>query len=176
MLRLIPFKLAQDPSTLAANWNIVSANWLKRCTRSPPHHRTRDTTRARDTRNTHSPPPHTRADVYVRLLPARTNAVADKTGAPLPPAKPVGFVRQIVPFFATFFVSAIWHVRCTTAHRTTTHAHAHTRLVFIVQPPPARVSCDIAGILRGLLPLLPLPRRLWGHRSPYVTYSSFIYL
>ncbi len=122
MLRLIPFKLAQDPSTLAANWNIVSANWLKRCTRSPPHHRTRDTTRARDTRNTHSPPPHTRADVYVRLLPARTNAVADKTGAPLPPAKPVGFVRQIVPFFATFFVSAIWHVRCT-AHHTHTHTH-----------------------------------------------------
>lgn len=78
MLRLIPFKLAQDPSTLAANWNIVSANWLKRY-------------------------------VYVRLLPARTNVVADKAGAPLPPAKPVGFVRQIVPFFATFFVSAIWH-------------------------------------------------------------------
>jgi lysophospholipid acyltransferase len=30
MLRLLPFKLAQDPSTLAANWNIVSASWLKR--------------------------------------------------------------------------------------------------------------------------------------------------
>jgi hypothetical protein len=43
MLRLIPFKLAQDPSTLAANWNIVSANWLKRCTRSPPHHCTHTT-------------------------------------------------------------------------------------------------------------------------------------
>ncbi|KAL6066026.1 Lysophospholipid acyltransferase [Balamuthia mandrillaris] len=30
MLKFFPFKLAQDPSTLAANWNIPSANWLKR--------------------------------------------------------------------------------------------------------------------------------------------------
>jgi lysophospholipid acyltransferase len=72
MLRLLPFKLAQNPSTLAANWNIVSANWLKRY-------------------------------VYIRLLPARSTPDAS-----LPP-KAVSFMRQILPFFATFFVSAVWH-------------------------------------------------------------------
>jgi lysophospholipid acyltransferase len=76
MLRLLPFKLAQEPSAMAANWNVPSANWLKRY-------------------------------VYIRLLPTPEPA---GSSSHKPKSRPLQqLYYQVFPFFATFFVSAIWH-------------------------------------------------------------------
>jgi len=72
MIRLLPFKFAQDPTTMAANWNVPSANWLKRY-------------------------------VYIRLLPDARPTPGKRQG------RVSRLFGQFFPFFATFFVSAVWH-------------------------------------------------------------------